>query len=140
MARYWIALAPRETVHAAVRHGICLLSGGKQGVLTRLTPGDGVIYYSPKEAEDGESLECFTALGTIAEGAPWQTCWDAAPLTPWVRDCDYSAVAETPVRPLLGSLGFVAQPRHWGRTFRRGHLEVAARDFEAIASRMCRAA
>lgn len=140
MARYWIALATRDTAHAAVRHGICLISGGRQGPLRKLAAGDGVVYYSPQEAENGEALECFTALGRVSDDAPRQTCWDGAPLTPWVRDCDYSAVAETPVRPLLGSLGFVAQPRHWGRTFHRGHMEIAETDFQAIASHMHRAA
>ncbi|WP_425091689.1 EVE domain-containing protein [Tropicimonas sp. S265A] len=137
MPRYWIGVAERDYVHAAVRHGLCLFSGGKEAPIRKVSPGDGVIYYSPHEARRGEPLECFTALGTVGEGDAWKKEWDGIGFTSWVRSCDYASVTETPVRPLLSRLGFVAEPRHWGRTFQRGQLEIGALDFQEIAQRMC---
>jgi hypothetical protein len=152
MARYWIGLAERDSVHAAVANGVCLFSGGLAAPLRRLQPGDGVLYYSPHETSRGAPLECFTAVGEVTDDAPWTQNWTqlcaggpflsrgavsavGTGLT-WVRKCDYDAVGEVSVRPLLSSLAFVAQPRHWGKTFRRGQLEISAADFFAIADRL----
>jgi hypothetical protein len=137
MPRYWIGVASRDYVHAAVRHRLCLFSGGKEGPVRKVTPGDGVIYYSPHESRGGETLECFTALGQVDEGDAWKKQWDEIGFTSWVRSCTYSSVTEVPVRPLLSHLGFVTEPRHWGRTFQRGQLEIGAQDFNKIAQRMC---
>lgn len=148
MARYWIGLAERDSVHAAVTNGVCLFSGGKASPVRKLEPGDGVLYYSPRESMDGAALECFTAVGKVTDDTPWtqnwtQLCTGGPFLTrrsgadkTWVRKCAYDAVGEVSVRPLLNLLSFVAQPRHWGKTFRRGQLEICADDFARIADRL----
>lgn len=152
MARYWIGLAERDSVHAAVANGVCLFSGGLASPVRRLQPGDGILYYSPHETADGAPLECFTAVGEVTDETPWAQNWTqlcpggpfltktaasaAGTVQTWVRRCDYDAVGEVSVRPLLNALSFVAQPRHWGKTFRRGQLEICASDFFAIADRL----
>ncbi|WP_424968040.1 EVE domain-containing protein [Dinoroseobacter sp. S375] len=150
MARYWIGLAERDSVHAAVANGVCVFSGGKASPVRKLEPGDGILYYSPHESAGGAVLECFTAVGEVVDDAPWTQNWTQicaggpylsqgaahqSGLT-WVRRCDYDAVGEVSVRPLLSELRFVAQPRHWGRTFHRGQMEIGAADFFRIADRL----
>ncbi|MEM1079122.1 MAG: EVE domain-containing protein [Pseudomonadota bacterium] len=150
MARYWIGLAERDSVHAAVANGVCVFSGGKVSPVRKLEPGDGILYYSPHESAGGAALECFTAVGEVVDDTPWTQNWTQicaggpywtqgaardSGLT-WVRRCDYDAVGEVSVRPLLSALRFVAQPRHWGRTFHRGQMEIGAEDFFRIADRL----
>ena len=154
MARYWIGLAERDSVQAAVSNGVCLFSGGKASAVRKLAPGDWILYYSPHESTDGATLECFTAVGEVVDETPWTQNWTqlcaGGPFwthgtrpkstQTWVRKCAYDAVGEVSVRPLLSSLSFVSQPRHWGRTFRRGQMEIGAADFFAIADRLRAAA
>ena len=70
MRSYWVGVASREHVLAAVSGGFCQLNHGKQAPLKRMQPGDRLLYYSPREEmRRGEPVQAFTAIGEILDRA-----------------------------------------------------------------------
>ena len=64
--RYWIGVASRDHVARGVAGGFCQLCHGKAQPLQRMSAGDWIIYYSPKEEFDGNTpCQRFTAIGEI---------------------------------------------------------------------------
>ena len=73
MTRYWLGVVSGEHVRRGVRLGIAQVNHGRRGPLERMKPGDGLVYYSPRERiRAGEEVHAFTAIGTIDDGEPWQ--------------------------------------------------------------------
>ena len=67
--RYWIGVVAQDHVEAAVSHGFVQLNFGKAAALSRMQPGDGLAFYSPRQSfPDGPPLQAFTAIGRIGEG------------------------------------------------------------------------
>ena len=139
--RYWLGVVHRDHVRRGVEQGIAQLNHGSRAAIGRLSPGDGLVYYSPRDAHpDGRPLRAFTAIGRVGEGEPWQ----AAPVAmvrgdvaPWRRRVEYvDGVVEAPIEPLLPVLELTRGTPNWGWLMRRGTLEVSERDFTVIADRM----
>lgn len=140
--RYWLAVVHRDHVRHGVEQGIAQVNHGSRAGIQRLSPGDGLVYYSPKDVyPDGVALRAFTAIGRVADGEPWQ----AAPVTmlgrgevrPWRRRVEYlDGVEEAPIAPLLGVLELTRETPNWGWLMRRGLLEMSAGDFAVIARQM----
>jgi hypothetical protein len=140
--RYWLAVVHRDHVRRGVEQGIAQVNHGSRAGIQRMSPGDGLVYYSPRATyPDGAALRAFTAIGLIADGSPWQ----AAPVTmlakgevrPWRRRVDYvDAVAEAPIAPLLPVLELTRDTPNWGWLMRRGLLEMTSHDFAVIAGEM----
>ncbi|MGV3713908.1 EVE domain-containing protein [Pseudolysinimonas sp.] len=139
--RYWLGVVHRDHVRRGVDQGIAQLDHGSRAAIAKLSPGDGLVYYSPKDVyPDGKALQAFTAIGRVAEGEPWQ----AAPVAmlgkevrPWRRRVEYvDGVAEAPIAPLLPVLELTRETPNWGWLMRRGTLEVTAHDFRIIAGQM----
>lgn len=139
--RYWLGVVHRDHVRRGVDQGIAQLNHGAKAPILRLAPGDGLVYYSPKDVyPDGSPLRAFTAIGRVADGEPWQ----AAPMTmmhgefaPWRRRVEYvDGVAEAPIAPLLPVLELTRATPNWGWLMRRGTLELTSHDFAVIASEM----
>lgn len=133
--KYWIGVVSREHVHRGTTLGIAQLGHGKCPPLARLSPGDWLIYYSPRTSHpDGEPLQAFTAIGEVADEEIWQA--DEGDFKPWRRRVDYAEDArETSVRDLTGRLELTAGP-NWGNRLRRGLVELNAEDFAVIRSAM----
>ena len=73
MSASWIAVASAEHVRIGRARGFMQVCHGKAAPLRRLSPGDGVAYYSPTETFGGKDrLQAFTAIGVVAPGAPYQ--------------------------------------------------------------------
>ena len=107
---------------------------GKEAPLRRLKPGDRVAYYSPKERiRDGAPVQAFTALGVVAEGAPYRGVMSAC-FQPFRRDMRWLETRDAPIRPLLQHLSFGGPD--WGARFRYGLFEVTAADMDLIAGAM----
>ena len=140
--RFWLAVVHRDHVRRGVEQGIAQVNHGSKAGVMKLQPGDGLVYYSPKDVyPDGVALQCFTAIGRVADGDPWQ----AAPVTmlgrgevqPWRRRVEYlEGVVETPIAPLLPVLELTRSTPNWGWMMRRGLLEMTAHDFGLIAHEM----
>lgn len=133
-ARFWIGVVSREHVLIGVAGGFAMLNHGKLAPLQRMSPGDWLIYYSPKTAyPDGAPLQAFTAIGQIADHAPYQ-----AEMRPGMmgfrRDVAFLDGTETPMNALRDRLEFTRSP--WGMLARRGMFGISAADFQTIRDAM----
>jgi predicted RNA-binding protein len=134
--RYWIGVASRDHVARGVAGGFCQLCHGKAQPLQRMSAGDWIIYYSPKDEFDGNtSCQRFTAIGEVDAGDVF-----AHPISHWFvpyrRNISFHAANEVDIHPLIAQLGFIRDKSRWGYAFRFGHLEISREDFELIAERM----
>lgn len=134
--RYWIGVASREQMAHSIAGGFCQLCHGKAQALQRMSPGDGIIYYSPAEQRDGNTAPpCFTAIGQIDAGEVY-----AHAISHWFvsyrRKIRFHAMSEVCIWPLIAQLAFVRDKSRWSHIFRFGHIEIPRADFELIARHM----
>jgi hypothetical protein len=132
---YWLGVASREHVKRGVELGIGQIGHGKAGGLRSMSPGDWLVYYSPRERlEDKTPLQAFTAIGEVVDEEIWQA--DEGNFKPWRRRIAYVADArDAPLKPLLERLELTATPS-WGWKLRRGLLTLSAHDFAVIREAM----
>jgi hypothetical protein len=137
---YWIGVVSRSHVLRGVAGGFAQMNHGKQAPLKRMKAGDGLIYYSPREAyPDGAPLQAFTALGFIRSGDVYahDMTPDGVPgFVPWRIDVDYQGVQSAPIKPLIAQLDFITDKIHWGAVFRFGQIKISEADFRRIAEAM----
>ena len=134
--RYWVNTVSRDHVKRGVDGGFTQAGHGKATGLKRMAKGDRVVFYSPRTALDGGApLQSFTALGEIADDEPYQVEM-SSDFHPWRRKVTFSASEETPIRPLIDSLGFIRNKKSWGFVFRRGLFEIPEGDFQTIERAM----
>lgn len=127
----------RGHVLRGVEGGFAQLNHGKLAPLERMSPGDWLIYYSPKTGLEGESLMSFTALGKIVDRPPYPgEMGTIAGATPMRRDVDYITAHEAPIRPLLDELDLTRGHKNWGMKLRAGLVEITTHDFALIAAAM----
>jgi hypothetical protein len=130
--RYWLGVVCRDHVQRGVSLGIAQLGHGKRDGLARLSPGDWLVYYSPRTSlHDGAMLQAFTAIGEVADPEIWQA--DEGSFRPWRRRVRYLPAKAAAIRDL--SLDLTAQPS-WGYQLRRGLIALSERDFQLIHSAM----
>ncbi|MEW1741048.1 EVE domain-containing protein [Nocardia beijingensis] len=137
-AKYWLAVVSREHVRRGVRLGIAQANHGKRAAVERMRPGDGLVYYSPREGmRAGAPVRSFTAIGTIDDRPAWQADpQDGGCFRPWRRSVSYRAEArETPIDTLRAELDLTSVP-NWGMILRRGLIELSPHDYALIAREM----
>jgi hypothetical protein len=134
-ARYWLGVVCRDHVRRGAGLGIAQLGHGKRSGLARLSPGDWLVYYSPRTSlRGGDALQAFTAVGEVADDEIWQA--DEGAFQPWRRRVRYLADAvEAPVAGFRGGLDLTSEP-NWGYQLRRGLVELTPSDFARIRSAM----
>ncbi len=132
---YWLGVVSRSHVKRGVALGIAQIGHGKRGGLARMSAGDWLIYYSPREQLGaGAPLQAFTAIGQVCDDEIWQA--DEGELKPWRRRVSYRHEAvDAPIRPLVGTLDLTSGT-NWGYQLRRGLLELTGRDFASIRAAM----
>ena len=136
MTLYWVGVASRDHVLLAVRGGFCQLNHGKEAPMMRLSPGDRIVYYSPRaEGRAGQALQAFTALGEVLPGEHYQVK-QSDRFQPFRRDVRYFDAREAPIRPLLTDLSFAQGSASWGQVMRRGTFRIDAADYQVIAGAM----
>lgn len=134
--RYWIGVASREHVSRGVAGGFCQLCHGKAQPLKRMSVGDWIIYYSPKELfEETTPCQKFTAIGSVV-GAEVYSFEMFPDFVPYRRNIRFINAKDVSIRPLLERLSFIKDKNKWGYVFRFGHIEIPKADFELIASEM----
>jgi hypothetical protein len=134
--RFWIGVASRDHVEKGVEGGFCQLCHGKAAAMRKLSPGDAIIYYSPKsEIRGGDPVQAFTAIGRIKEGAAYSFDTGGG-FAPFRRDVDFMPCHAAPIRPLIERLSFIRNKRAWGAAFRFGQIEINEADFRIIAEAM----
>ena len=136
MMRHWIGVASAEHVALGREAGFMQLCHGKGGPLRKVAPGDGIAYYSPSSwMRGGERMQAFTAIGTVAEGEPYQV--EMAPgFLPFRRAVHWVEARQAAIHPLLPRLAFTTGGPNWGYRFRFGFFEVDKGDFAIVAEAM----
>lgn len=136
MRNYWIGVVSRSHVQVGVNGGFVQLNHGKKAPLQRLTAGDMLAMYSPRESyPDGPALQAFTAIGTIKSGEVYQV--EMSPeFKPYRVDVEFCNCKAAPIKPLVEYLSFIRSKTHWGAAFRFGYIKVPEPDFALIADAM----
>jgi hypothetical protein len=136
MRKYWVAVASAAHVRRGRAEGFMQVSHGKAGPLKRISPGDGIVYYSPTITLGGnDTLQAFTAIGTVKDGEPYRGDMGGG-FTPHRRDVAWVKCNEAPIRPLLDKLEFTAGKANWGYQLRFGLFAISEADFKTIATAM----
>ena len=136
MPKYWIGVASRDHARAGEAGGFCQLGHGKHAPVKRLAPGDGIVYYAPRERlGEGDPVQAFVTIGRIRPGEAYLAT-QSEMFQPWRRDVDYLGCVEAPIRPLLGELSFTRNSPNWGYAFRRSSFTIPREDFLTIAGAM----
>lgn len=132
----WLGVASLEHVNSGVENDICQFGHGKMSAVKNISPGDWIVYYSPKDKmESGEIVQAFTAIGQVEEGEIESA--DNQGDTHYRRPVNYRVSAKhADVRPLLSKLSFVKNPDRWGLAFRLSKREIEQSDFMAITQAM----
>lgn len=134
--RYWIGVASREHVKAAEAGGFCQFCHGRNAPIRKLSAGDGVVYYSPRERMGaGARIRAFTAIGRVRPG-PAYDAEQSGCFHPRRRDVDYRPANDAQIAPLLGQLSFSRENPNWGWLMRQGFFEITQADFDTIANAM----
>ena len=98
--------------------------------------GDWVIFYSPKlEYHKPEKLQCFTAIGKVADENIYQADMGGG-FVPFRRNVTFLPAPDISILPLINELAFIKDKTHWGAPFRFGTLQIPEQDFRLIASKM----
>lgn len=134
--RYWIGVASKDHVARGIDGGFCQLCHGKAQPLKRMSQGDWIIYYSPREAFGSDQIcQQFTAIGRVIDDSVYQT--EMTPgFIPFRRDIEFLTAQPVDIRPLIHQLNFIQRKDRWGYAFRFGHIEISQNDFDLISFRM----
>ena len=134
--RYWINTVSLDHVQRGAEGGFMQADHGGEARLKRLAKGDRIVFYSPRtEFQAGRSVQRFTAIAEVLDDEPWQA--EVSPESgPWRRKVRFLAGRDTPVQPLIESLGFIRNKTSWGVVFRRGLFAIDEPDFATIARAM----
>jgi hypothetical protein len=136
MTRYWVGVVSRDHVRRAVDGGFCQANHGEEAPMKRLSMGDGILYYSPREAmRDGAPVRAFTAIGRVDDDAPYQVV-RSEQFKPFRRKVKYFDAEDAPIAPLLDRLSFSRDGKNWGLVLRRGFFAIDQADYEAVAEAM----
>jgi hypothetical protein len=69
--RHWVVVASLEHARRGVKGGFVMANHGKRAPLVRMSPGDGVLIYSPTTAYPaGEPLRAVTVVGEVTGDEP----------------------------------------------------------------------
>jgi len=132
----WIAVASAEHVRLGRCQGFMQVCHGKAAPLRRISPGDGIAYYSPTNRFGGaDRLQAFTAIGIVEPGAPYQVDMGGS-FRPFRRDVSWREAMDAPIHPLLGHLSFARGNKNWGYQLRFGLFEIPSHDLLLIATAM----
>ena len=134
--RYWMVVVSKDHVQRGVKDVFMQANHGKAVSLKRLSAGDWVIFYSPKQTYAGnEPLQALTAIGQVTDEGPYQFKM-TGDFIPYRRNVDFYKCTETSIIPLIWKLDFIENKKSWGYKFRFGFFEMQERDFDIIRSEM----
>lgn len=136
MTNYWMLVGPRAQVWEGVVNGYVEARDGLRRPLQQLSPGDGVVCYSP-HLEAGRSQPCqrFTAVGRIGEDGIFRARRPGGRPV-YRRQASFEPAREVPLWTLLDALDFVRDDQGWSRSLQSGLRAISAADFERIRAAM----
>jgi hypothetical protein len=134
----WINTVSRDHVDRGVRGRFTQANHGKPHMLRKMARDDWIVFYSPRTVyPDGPALQAFTAIGRVADDEPYPV-EALADTQLWRRNVDFLDCIETPIRPLLPDLDFIADKTRWGYRFRSGVFRIDDHDLDVIRTSMTR--
>ena len=134
MSRGWLGVVSAAHVRRGVELGIAQINHGQRAPLTRMQPGDTLVYYSPtRQRGDRTPYRFFTAIGTVADDDIWQA--DEGDFAPYRRRIDYLAATPVPLADLRPRLHLTGEP-NWGYQLRTGLVLLDAHDVQIIREAM----
>ena len=69
--RHWVIVVSRDHARRGLEGGFIMANHGKRAPLARMSPGDGILVYSPTTSyPHGEPLRAVTMLGEVTGDAP----------------------------------------------------------------------
>ncbi|MGO1972127.1 MAG: EVE domain-containing protein [Propionibacteriaceae bacterium] len=69
--RHWVIVASRDHARRGVDDGFVMANHGKRAPLARMSPGDGILIYSPTTTYPaGEPLRAVTIVGEVTGDEP----------------------------------------------------------------------
>ncbi|MFV0421473.1 EVE domain-containing protein [Oleidesulfovibrio sp.] len=133
--KYWLGVVSENHVKRGVQDGIAQVCHGKKAPLARMKKDDWLIYYSPKTSrENGALLQCFTAIGQIADDTIYQYEMSKT-FCPYRRKVIYEDCSPISINALKDKLD-LRQEKNWGDKLRFGLIELSQTDFQAIKEAM----
>ena len=134
MSKYWLGVVSKTHVKKGIAGSFAQVCHGKKGPLSRMMPGDWLIYYSPGLQMGDSDLRAFTAIGKIIDNNIYQ--FKMAPeFIPFRRDVKYLKAKDVPLSEIKNQLE-LCQAKSWGMQLRRGLFEISKHDFELISLAM----
>jgi hypothetical protein len=132
--RAWLGVVSADHTQRAVDGGFIQLNHGKRSGVARLRLGDGFVIYSPTQRYGEKSpLRAFTALGVVADEAPYQaqpmSMGARGTIAPWRRRIEFLPVRRAALHDV--DLHLTRQP-NWGYQLRRGLVPLEPGDFETL--------
>lgn len=136
--RAWLGVVSAEHTQRAVTGGFIQLNHGKRYGVARLRRGDGFAIYSPTERYgEKRPLRAFTALGVVADEAPYQaeamSMGAYGVVEPWRRRIEFLPVRRAELYEVDLRL---TEASNWGYQLRRGLVPLEPADFEVLRSVM----
>ena len=136
MTKYFLISASRDHVLKGVAGGFAQAGHGRKDLVSRLSKGDWIVFYSAKDVyEGGKPLQKFTAFGQVRDEEPYQPNADEY-FKPYRRAVAFQKVKEAEIRPLLEQLSFIKNKKRWGFYLISGFRELSKADFELIEAAM----
>ncbi len=152
----FLLFASADHVARGISQSIAQACHGKRAPLKRIAQGDWIIYYSAKWRYDNSNTgktaksneaRIFSAIGRVADSEPFSAecqiennsssstnseCFQA-----WRRRIDYyPSIHSIPITPLINSLEFIKNKKHWGMFVRGGIISLNFNDFQLISNSM----
>ena len=135
MSKDWVAVASVDHARRGKAGGFMQVNHGKAAPLRRISPGDGVAYYSPTITFRGsDKVQAFTIVGRVRPGEIYEG--EMGAYRAHRRDVDWAEAADAPIAPLLDKLEFTRGKGNWGYLLRFGLFEISPHDFALIAEAM----
>ncbi len=136
MTRYFLIGASKDHLRKGVGGGFAQAGHGRKNYISKPAKGDWLVFYSAKEIfEDNKPFQKFTAIGQVADEAPYQAKVSAQ-FTPYRRKVIFNECHETSIRPLLEQLSFIKNTKNWGFYLMSGFREISKEDFKVIEKAM----
>jgi len=134
--RYWIVVVSKDHAIRGMAGGFMQACHGKSAPLRRMSKNDWVIFYSPKNAMNGdEKCQAFTAIGQAADTDIYQVEMSRN-FIPFRRNVKFYHCQQISILPLIEKLEFITNKKSWGFQLRLGFFEIKENDFNLIASSM----
>lgn len=134
---WWLGVASRDHVAAAVEGSFAQLGHGKRSAVAALEAGDGIIYYAPRtRMKGGEPVQSFVAIGKVRSGDPYPVEMNEN-FEAYRVDVDYLSAKEADIHPLLDKLDFTKDlGSKWGVAVRTSKRRLKSADAKRIVEAM----